>query len=178
MKMALASALVVLGVVTGSAATPVDDNPPPMSRPRVEGGKASIDDLIAGLLQALAANDRDALRRLRFSEAEYREIIHPGSAEPGQPFKQVSTRGSDFAWGLLNTKSMYYEQFLLSSFGGRRLTVREVKFAGGEKAYAGYRAHKQLRLALETDDGQELLLRTGSIGEVDGQFKFISFIRD
>jgi hypothetical protein len=103
---------------------------------------------------------------------------YPGSVEVGKPLRKVTPQGGDLAWGLLNGKSQYYEQFLLSSHGGRRYSVVDVRFAEGEKAYAGYRAYKQLRLTVQSDDGQEDEIRTGSIGEVDGQYKFISFIRD
>ena len=166
------------GLVAVSAATPPQEKATGTSESKIQGGKSSVQELIDEFLAALAAKDRDALHRLRFSEAEYREVIYPGSVDAGKPFKKVTQQGSDLAWGLLNAKSLYSEESLLSTRGGRHYRVVEVKFEEGEKAYAGYHAFKQLRLTVEGDDGQEDEIRTGSIGEVDGQYKFISFIRD
>lgn len=166
------------GIIAVSAATPPHEKAGEVSSTKVQGGKASVQELVSELLAALAAQDRGALHRLRFNEAEYREVIYPGEVEIGKPFKKVTQQSSDFAWGMLNTKSLYYEVHLLSTLGGRRFSVVDVKFAGGEKAFAGFHAFKQLRLTVQGDDGQEAEIRTGSIGEVDGQYKFISFIRD
>jgi len=175
----------VLALLAGLAASllAVSAAPPPeqvgeISKSRVQGGRASVEELVSGFLAALAEKDRDALQRLRFSEAEYREVIYPGEVDVGKPFRKSTKQASDLAWGLLNTKSLYLQEHLLSTLGGRRYGVVDVRFAGGEKAYAGFRAFKQLRLTVQSDDGQEAEIRTGSIGEVDGQYKFISFIRD
>jgi hypothetical protein len=178
MTKAVVLALLVLGRTMSAAATPPQSESAEVSRSKVQGGAASIGELLSKFLAALAAQDRDALQRLRFTEDEYREVILPGSTEVGKPFKQVTPRTSDLAWELLNTKNVYSEQFLLTSFGGHGFTVVSMKFAKGEQAYAGYHAYKQLRLAVQADDGREIEIRTGSIGEVDGQYKFISYIRD
>lgn len=50
-------------------------------------------------------------------------------------------------------------------------------FAKGVTDYATYRAYRQLRLAV-TSDGSPAELATGSIAEVQGRYKFISYIRD
>jgi hypothetical protein len=166
------------GLVAVSAANPPQETVTATSGTRIQGGKASVEELVSEFLAALAARDRDALHRLRFSETEYREVIYPGAVEVGKPPRKVTQQGSDLAWGLLDTKSAYSEQALLSSHGGRKYRVVEMKFAEGEKDYAGYHAYKQLRLIVQSDDGAEVEIRTGSIGEVDGQYKFFSFIRD
>ncbi len=58
------------------------------------------------------------------------------------------------------------------------MTMEEFSFENGDTAYAGYTAHRQLRLKVRSSDGTEHELRTGSIAEVAGTYKFISFIRD
>ena len=44
--------------------------------------------------------------------------------------------------------------------------------------YATYAAYKQLRLKLQKPESSIVELRTGSVAEIDGQFKFVSYIRD
>jgi hypothetical protein len=145
---------------------------------RLIHGAPSAEALIDRLLQALRNKDRDALRRLRLSEAEYREIVLPGHVTIGAPLRRYPEDVSKYAWGALNTKSAYYELTLLAEFGGRAYVVQDVAYEKGTDTYATYTAHKQLRVALRRDDGDVVELATGSIAEIDGSFKFVSFIRD
>jgi hypothetical protein len=78
----------------------------------------------------------------------------------------------------LNAKSFHYESKLLAEFGGHAYDVTGVEYADGTQAYATYTAYKQLRLTLRRDDGREMELETGSIAEIGGRFKFVSYIRD
>jgi hypothetical protein len=131
-------------------------------------GAVSKAELVAHLLDALERNDADTLRRLRLTESEYKGIILPG---------HYPSEVSDFAWQTLNTKSLYYERYLLTEFGGRHYELQDVRFERGTADHAGYSAHKQLRLSL-THEGSPVELATGSIVEVRGRYKFASFIRD
>jgi hypothetical protein len=56
--------------------------------------------------------------------------------------------------------------------------MKALDYEDGTKTYASYTARKRLRLSLLDADGSEVQLATGSIAEIDGQYKFISFIRD
>jgi hypothetical protein len=145
---------------------------------RLVNAAPSEEELIERFLQAVADNDRAALGQLRLTEAEYREIILPGNVDPGQPFRMYPEEVSKYAWQNLNTRSLYHEDSLLVSYGGRTLSVKAVEYENGSKTYASYKARKRLRLSLVDADGSEVQLATGSIAEIDGQFKFISFIRD
>lgn len=144
----------------------------------ITGGAGSERELIDELLQALQQKDRDALRRLRVTEAEYENVIVPGHVPPGDRPRSLTPEWRDYAWRNLETRSHYHELRLLEEFGGRTLAVKDVQFEQGEERYGGYTAHKQLRLKVQDGDGTERELRTGSIAEVAGQYKFISFIRD
>ncbi len=143
-----------------------------------EGGARSERELIDDFLKALETKDEHALRRLRVTEAEYRDIIIPGNVDPGQPPRVMAANWTDYAWLNLNDRSTVHEQRLLAEDGGRPLTLESVRFEGGQRQYAGYTAHKQLRLKVRDASGTEREVRTGSIAEVAGKFKFISFIRD
>jgi hypothetical protein len=144
----------------------------------LEHGASSPEELIDRLLAALEDRDLEAMRRLRVTEAEYKRIILPQAMRP---------EVADFAWGTLNTKSLYYERHLLEQLGGRRYRAGEPSFDKGTKEYAGYRALRQARVAL-TPAGEDAAegtgpvapkrLETGSIADVGGRYKFISFVRD
>jgi hypothetical protein len=138
----------------------------------------SVEELLQRFLAALAERDRIALERLRVSEREYLKIILPGNVEPGTRPQHLPADKARFFWSVMNTKSAYSAQHLLNEFGGQRYRVREVSYAKGKKQYAGFTAYEQLRLTLEDEDGQQRELRTGSIAEVHGSFKFVSFVRD
>lgn len=147
-------------------------------RRTIEGGAGSQQELVDRLLQALKDEDGNALRRLRVTKSEYLDIVVAGYVEPGQPKRRLAVSWQKFAWANLVTRSEQYELQMLQQFGGRALTVTSMSFEQGEKQYAGYRAYRQLRLDVVDATGTEGQLRTGSVAEVDGKFKFISFIRD
>ena len=165
----------VASLSAAPAAKAVSDDPTTLS---LHGGAPSTDALIDRFLEALREKDRDALRRLRVSESEYREIIMPGHVPVGQPFRTYTEEMSKYAWDTLNTKSGYWEIALVDRFGGRAYDVKSVTFIEGVDEFATYTAHRQLRLKLQEGDGAEVELATGSIAEIDGQFKFVSYIRD
>jgi len=112
------------------------------------------------------------------SEQEYLRVIVPGTVKPGDPPKKLPDRTVEYFWGELNTKSIYSEENLMELFGGHTYRKTAVRWDKGIQEYATYKAYKQLRLDLESDAGTNAHLETGSIAEVDGRFKFISFKRD
>lgn len=175
--------LAIIGLVTlaCSAAVFGGTTPVPEAGPlrALENGEPSAQQLIDRFLDALASKDADALRRLRVTETEYREILMPTSVPEGAPLRRPSKELSDLAWGLIDEKSRYYEASLLLQYGGLPLRLKDLSYGKGEKRFAGYTARQQLRLRLEDErDGAELELGTGSIVEVAGRYKFVSFIRD
>jgi hypothetical protein len=163
--------LVAAGVGTTPAPAPADH--------ALVDAEPSAERLIDRFLDALAKKDPDALHRLRATEAEYRDLLMPGAVPEGQPLKHPSQDFSEFAWGLVDTKSRYYEQSLLYDYGGRRFSVKSTTYEKGEHRFATYTVHGQLRLTLEDEtSGAQLTLGTGSIVEVAGRYKFASFVRD
>ena len=143
-----------------------------------DGGARSAHELVEHFLEAVHAKDRDALRHLRVSEREYREIVVPGSVKPGEPPRQFTPEWVEFLWGSYETKNHYHEQDLLAAYGGKTLTLRKMSFAGGEHDYATYKAHRRLVLGLTDDEGKDLTLEMGSIAEAGGQYKFLALGRD
>jgi hypothetical protein len=147
---------------------------------KLTGGAPSLDDLVARFLDALQKKDKDAIHRLRITQDEYLDIIMPGSVDAGKPLRQYDHRdqASMYFWSILDTKSVYTEANLIAEFGGAPLKLKSVKYRKGVKEYATYKAYKQLSLVLEHGDGSDDELRIGSVAEIDGQYKFISYVRD
>lgn len=164
------------GIAAARSGVPVAEAEP--GSVEMAGGAASTEELVEAMLDALRRKDRDALRRLRVTEAEYRAIILPGRVEPGQPPRALTPQWQDYAWANLESRSHYHELRLLEEFGGHALRVKSLDFVDGTKAYAGYTAYRQLRLVVRDQHGEERELRTGSVVERGGRYKFMSFIRD
>ena len=101
---------------------------------------SSKEELAQRLLDALERKDLQALRRLRVTETEYKDVILPGSVEAGQQLRDYTPDVADYAWKTLNTKSLYYERYLLAQLGGKHLAYRDMSFAKGVADYATYRA--------------------------------------
>jgi hypothetical protein len=150
----------------------------PAPAARLQHAAPSIDRLIDDFVQAINDRDKVRLRQLRVSQEEYLGVILPGSVEPGERRPQYNQEEAEYLWGMLNGKSVYVEANLIASFGGHHATVTEKEFRKGTKKYADYTAYKQLILTLKDDKGTEATMKIGSIAEVDGQFKFISYVRD
>jgi len=147
-------------------------------RPGLRHASGSVEDLIERLLSALEARDRKALSQLRVDKAEYLRLILPGTAQPGEPAKRYSSNLRRFAWDMLDSKCKFWESTLLNTFGGKDLTVDSFDYREGVKEYAGYTAYRQLELQLRDATGEVQELRTGSVVEIDGRYKFISWVRD
>jgi len=176
-QVTLALALLVIGGVGATRAVETSELSAPPVR-RLTNPHSSVDDLVESFRQALIAKDKDTLRSLRVTRDEYLGIILPGSVEPGQQRATWARDAQQYFWGSLNGKSIYAEANLLAEYGGHPFRVTQVQYRKGVKDYADYKAYKQLVLTLEDDAGRVDHLRIGSVAEVDGQFKFISYVRD
>ena len=141
-------------------------------------GATSIDDLVGRFLEALGTKDRQALRALRVTREEYVDVILPGSVAEGQPLRKWPSQVNEYFWSVLHTKSAYSEDNILAAFGGRHYKVKSIRYRKGTQKFEAYTAYKQLEVAVQDDEGVEREIRTGSVAEVNGRYKFISFIRD
>ncbi|MEO8601287.1 MAG: hypothetical protein ABI629_01790 [bacterium] len=152
--------------------------PPEASKPPIgfTDGAVSVDALIDAFLSAVERKDREALHRLRVTKDEYMQIVVPGTTEPGQPPRQITEQPRELFWSLSDTKSQYAAQNILQHFGGKHVLARTLRFTHGTTDYLWYVARGQVRLDL-TLEGEALPdeLRTGTIAEVDGRYKFLAF---
>lgn len=151
---------------------------PAVSRPPIgfADGAESVDALIDAFLAAVQRNDREALHRLRVTKDQYMQIVVPGTTDPGQPPRQVTEQPRELFWSLNDTKSQYAAQNILERFGGKRVSSHQLRFSRGTTEYLWYTARGQVRLDLMLE-GETLPqeLRTGTIAEVDGRYKFLAF---
>lgn len=174
----------IIAILLASSAVQLHSPParasvPQPDRVRLDRAAApSLDALVARLLTALETKDKDALRRLRVSRREYVKIIMPGFVEPGAAPRLIAPSENEFWWSMLDGKSKYSELGILSEFGGRRYTVKSITFLKGTEQYAWYTAHKRIAITLADGDGTETTLQMGSVVEANGDFKFVSYVRD
>lgn len=170
------AAFAVLGGTTVNGSVAVGKSTAP--HPPLSGGASSVDELLGRFVAALEANDGKALEALRVDENEYRKIIMPGSVKPGQPPQKLSAAADQYFWESLNTKSLFGGRALLAGYAGRKYRVTNVTWLKGIDEYAWYRCYDRLELTMVDENGEEHVLNTGSVADVGGRFKFISFIRD
>jgi hypothetical protein len=170
----LATAVVVMLAV----GAPVFDTHAVQPPVKLKDAAPSPEALIGRFLEALRSMDREALTRLRVSEEEYTRTILAGSVPKGQPLRTWPDDVCHLFWGFLEDKSQHYQDYLLNNYGGRAYTVKSLTYEKGTKTFATHKAYGQVRLELVDQDGNPVKLATGSIAEVRGQYKFISFIRD
>jgi hypothetical protein len=170
----VASLAIAYGVRASSASSP----PPATSRPPIgfTAGATSIDALVEQFLSAVEQQDKDALHRLRVTQDEYLQIIVPGTAEKGQPPRQITEIPRQFFWSVNDTKSRYAADAILERFGGRHAQSHELRFSRGTTEYLWYVARGQVRLNLHfVEEPLPQELSTGTIAEVDGRYKFLAF---
>jgi hypothetical protein len=145
-----------------------------------QAGFASREEAVNRFVAALEANDKQALLALLIPRDQYRDVIIPGSVEPGQPLRQWTEKSRQYFADSFFAKSDHYADVLLKDWGGRKLTQKKVYFTRPAKAWATYIAHGELRIEVEADPpvDQEPVIRTGYIAEIDGSFAFVGFLHD
>ena len=170
--------IVALLFVVGLSALAVRASAPQASKEWLADGASSMDELVNRLVSALGERDRKQVDSCLITKDEYAKFVLPGAGKPGDPPRHYTDQMNDYAWGTMYGKTIYFRANLLDSLGGRKYRVKAYEFRKGVHDYAWYRAHERISILLETEDGQEKTLNTGSIIEANGKYKFISLIRD
>jgi hypothetical protein len=153
--------LMLAATVTGCARTPPLTNT-----------AQSADALATLVLDALARNDREALKRLALNEQEFRDHVWPDlpSARPERnlPFSYV--------WGDLHQKSELSLSAILQEHGGKRYRLRRAVL-GTATPYARFVVHRDTRLEVTGEDDQPTTIRVcGSLLQKDGGWKVFSYV--
>jgi len=175
----LLAGLLAVGARAGSASDPSASASNTPNERHLANAEPSIDSLLAKFQHALESKDKQLLRSLRVDRDEYLDIIMPGSVDEGQPRATYNETAQNYFWGVLNGKSIYIEANLLNDFGGKPLKLTSIEYRKGVKRYRDYTAYKQLMLTIDDGSGNPPEhMKIGSIAEVNGQYKFISYVRD
>lgn len=144
--------------------------------PAVLANTHSSDDALAqAVLDAMERRDVDALMRLSVSEEEFERVVWP-SLPASRPEVGVS---SSYVWQDTFTKSRAYLHRTLQQWGGKRLQLIRVEFAGDTTEGQSYSLSRKSRLVVRDEEGHERTVRLfGSIIRQAGQSKVYSFILD
>jgi hypothetical protein len=162
----------VAGWAVGWFDQPVNGAP----RLTLENAAPSSGELVGRFLAALAANDRDAIEQLRINQNEYLQLILPGSVAPDEALQVMPEKKAEFFFGYLDTRSRYSLKSLMTRMGGKPLELVRIDVPKIER-YRWYTALRDPVLHVKYG-GKPVEIRLGSIAEINGQFKFISYYVD
>ena len=133
----------------------------------------SIEDLGKQVLEAVYNNDDDRLRSLAITEEEYKAYVWPQS--PLSDIKEWEDN-YDFVRKQQFSRSKLSLRQMLARYGGRKYTLVSMRFEDETTEHTIYKAHRDARLIVKKPDGEEVELNLfGSVIEMDGQFKIMSF---
>lgn len=134
----------------------------------------SPDAVGRAVLQALAARDEAALRRLAIDEAEFRDHIWP-SLPAARPERNLPL---DYVWGDLRQKSGTSLTRTLAEHGGKQYQLEQVVL-GQTTEYAGFKTHARTILRVRGTGPAVLDIRVfGSLVEKNGRWKVFSYVAD
>jgi hypothetical protein len=143
--------------------------------PRYLANAASSPEALArSFLDALAAGDVVAMKRLRITKKEFCWYVWPEL-----PASQLPNVDCDFVWSQATLNSLAGLDEVLHAYAGRRLELVSLRFAAGDEAHASYVVHGDTRVTLRDEAGEVRELKLfGSMLELDGRYKLFSFVVD
>jgi hypothetical protein len=140
---------------------------------RLSNACDSIEDLGKQVLEAVYNKDIERLKAMAISAKEYENYIWPQS--PISKIKKWQEK-YDFIWNQQFSKSSLSLRQMLARYGGRQYALVRVRFEDDTTDHTIYKAHRDARLIVRNPEGKEVELNLfGSIVEMDGQFKIMSF---
>jgi hypothetical protein len=142
------------------------------SATRLVGGSTSREALVRRFVTALAKNDTNDLRAMVVHGREFADLYYMDSPYSHPPYQQQA----GMAWTLIQNPSIGGLTRLIQKFGGKPIKYVSHKcdpksiHEGRTTRYAG------CLIVLVEPDGKEYTRRYfGSIIEIGGQFKFLSY---
>ncbi len=152
------------------AAPTVSGARPATGARRLFHAAASIEDLVRQVLAAVEAEDMQGLTDLRVTEREHNELLWPEF-----PARDHNVQ-LDFAWDMLDTRSHTNQGRAIGTWRGKGLEFVAVRFEREIERYRTFVAHRGTVVTARTATGEEVEVRfIGSILELDGQFKAVSY---
>lgn len=139
------------------------------------GAAPSAERLAQAVLDAVAARDEAALRRLALDEQEFRQHVWP-DLPASRPERNLSF---SYVWGDLRTKSNTGLETVLREYGGRRFELERIRFTGATTQYQTSMVHRESRLDVRGPEGTpETIQLFGAVIERAGGFKVFSYVVD
>ena len=140
---------------------------------RLSNACSSLEELGKQVLEAVYNKDTERLSSLAITEEEYGTYIWPQS--PISKIKEWQDN-YDFVRNQHFSRSRLSLRQMLARYGGRKYTLVRFRFGDETTEHTIYKAHRDARLIVKKPDGEELELNLfGSVVEMDGQFKIMSF---
>ena len=141
--------------------------------PVLSHSEPTMKKLCRRMLAAMAKKDRAQLAAMAITEKEFKTVIWPQLAV--SRIKQWENR-IDFVWSQHELKSSTCLNDLMSVYGGRRFSLKEVKINGEVSDYQTYRVHRNASLVVTDDKGETREINFfGSIVEQKNRFKIMSY---
>ena len=155
-----------------SAAAPatVDDKPPLTGLGK---GFESPEALSNAALDALSEGNAEALHALRVTEREYLELLWP---EIEKTIPKSNLPGT-FHWQMLDSKSAAGARDAIADYGRQELELLEVIPTRGRQDYGTFKLLRkvELRVRRQPDSVEGQIRVFGSVVELDGLYKILSF---
>lgn len=135
------------------------------------GGYPSRDSLVTAMLAATAARDTAALVRMRLTAAEYAWLYYPAHIYTAPPYEL----DPGTFWMMIEGNSNKGLGRLLHHRGGNRIVLRSYQCEASEAVRLPVREWNRctLQLTVNRVEGNEQLF--GSIVEIGGRYKFVSY---
>ena len=146
----------------------------PRGRRSLLNAASSPEALARNFLTALNRNDKAAIQALRITKKEFCEYVWPEL-----PSSRLPNVTCDWAWEQATLNSLSGLSEVLPAHGKKRYEAVSIRFAKGTDRYQTYKVHKEPWLTIRDGAGKQQELRLfGSLLEMDGQYKFFSFVID
>ena len=159
--------VVVVGLVAAGACSDLAASSP------LAEARRSPEALAQAALDALEAEDDDALAQLMVSRSEYLELLWPGLPDRNHvPF--------EFVWSMTAPRSRNARRHHLSEYGGRNLKLVRVDLGTETEAYGEFVFHKDARMTVrDAETGDEGMIPLMDVlVEMGGGWKFLNFEDD
>jgi hypothetical protein len=140
----------------------------------LQRGASSERALVQAFLAAAAARDSVGLRNLLLSRGEYAWLYYPAHAYSRPPYELDP--GS--FWTLIRGNSGKGFTRVLRQYGGRRLDYVTHACKPSDAVQAPAREWNQCEVGLSVDGATTVKRMFGSIVEIGGRYKFVSYAND
>lgn len=134
--------------------------------------KSSAEELAGSVLEAVRRADVTALKRLRVTYEEFRDILWPEFPQ-SRPVTNIS---ADEAWRHLESKTNAGMRRAIADIGGREFALRRLEFSIGREEYTNFRLFRGVEIHAATDAGSDTLIDfAATFAERNGRWKVLAY---